>query len=84
MKRRAENDGKHDDPLEAGDEGLLDLPHELQVAPHHEVEHSKGDDRRLESSRNLRGCIANVCGEDAVEPSAEFCEEAHRELLKIP
>src|SRR5580700_6213668 len=67
------------------DERLLDRAGELQVAPHHDVEDGERHDRRLERSCDPRHVVADVAGEQRVQPGVEFGKEPHdRVLLTVP
>src|SRR5580700_9943781 len=67
------------------DKGLFDRTGELQVAPHHNVENGERHDRRLERACNPRRVVADVAGEQRVQPGVEFGEEPHdRVLLTVP
>ena len=77
MQRAPQDHGQRDDLLQSPHECLFDLPGQLQIAPHHDVDDRERDDHRLHRGRDPRRGVTDVAGEERVQPTIEFREEAH-------
>ena len=73
----SQNQGHHADALQTGDDGFVDLAHEMEVSPRHDVDDRQRDDRGLEDGCQARGVIADVGGQLAVEPAPKCRKESH-------
>ena len=71
-------------PFHPADERFLDLPGELQISPDHDVDDAKVTMAGSSAPAIAGGVVADVTGEEPIEPGVEFGEEPHGRALYSP